>query len=142
MLQAMKLEHADQFQLDGSEASWYDLWHTHVDSVDDGNGSNEARALALSALFTMFERAISQTKKWTKPANVWVLFVPGNSEDDALYVHTANPNGKVPFPYAFEGVKWGVASPPELQPFIGEEYEVGISDYNGTMFWVRERNAT
>jgi hypothetical protein len=142
MSQAKDIEQAKHFVLDGSEASWYDLWHTHVDWDGVGNDSKETRAIALRALFVMFDRALSQTKAWTKPANVWVLFVPGNAEDDALYVHTANPNGSTPFPYPFEGVEWGVAPPADLQPFIATTHEVGVSNYNQTMFWVRERNAT
>lgn len=90
----------------------------------------------------MFERGLMQTKTWTKPANVWLPFVPGNAKDDSLYVHTSNPNGNTPFPYPFEGVRWGVAPSAELQPFVGAAYEVGVSEWNGTMFWVRERNAT
>ncbi len=142
MSQVTDLEQANRFELDGSEISWYDLWHTHVDWNGEGNVSSEVRASALRALFAMFERALAQTRTWAKPANVWVLFVPGNSGDDSLYVHTANPNGNTPFPYPFEGVSWGVAAPPELQPFVREEHEVGVSKYNETMFWVRERNAT
>jgi hypothetical protein len=142
MSRGIDLEQANHFELDGSEASWYDLWHTHVDWDGDGNDSSETRAAALRALFIMFERAISQTKTWTKPANVWVLFVPSNAEADSLYVHTPNPNGNTPFPYHFEGVEWGVAPPAELQPFIGVTHEVGVSEYNETMFWVRERNAS
>ena len=95
MSQAMDFEQANRFELDGSEASSYDLWHTHVDWDGDGNDSSVARALALRALFIMFERALAQTKTWTKPANVWVLFVPGNAKDDSLYVHTSNPRSSL-----------------------------------------------
>jgi hypothetical protein len=39
-------------------------------------------------------------------------------------------------------VSWGVSPPPALRPFMEPEFEVGYSDYNGKMFWVRVRNAT
>jgi hypothetical protein len=135
------LDQAEQFQLDVSVSPWYDLWHTHVDWDGNGNSSTKARSLYLQALFRMFERAVEQTRSWRMPSNVWVLFVPQNSEDDALYVHTPNPNKGSSFPYPFEGVSWGVEPPPALRPFLKPKYEVGVSDYNGTMFWVRERNA-
>lgn len=136
------LEQASKFQLDVSESSWYDLWHTHVDLEGKGNRSRELRARYLEALFCMFERAIFQTRNWEKPSNVWLLFVPEESEDDSLYVHTPNPNRNSSFPYPFDGVQWGVEPPEEIKPFLKESYEIGVSDYNGKMFWIRERITT
>lgn len=142
MSHAIDLEAAEKFELNVTASSWYDLWHTHLDWEGEGNTSPEVRAKYLGALFVMFERALLQAKNLALPSNIWVLFVPSNSEDDSLYVHTPNPNANSPFPYPFEGVRWGVAPPQELQPFVGERLEVGISEYNGVMYWVRERNAT
>jgi hypothetical protein len=136
------LDVADRFQLDVSASAWYDLWHTHIDGEGMGNSSAAARALYLQALFSIFEKAIDQTRNWENPSNIWVLFVPENSEDDSLYVHTPNPNKGSSFPYPFEGVTWGVEPPLAIRPFLKAAYEVGDSHYNGTMFWVRERNAT
>lgn len=135
------LEQAESFQLDVSASAWYDVWHTHLDWEGEGNSSVSARAPYLQALFAIFEKAIDQTKGWETPSNVWVLFVPGNSEDDSLYVHTPNPNGGSSFPYSFKGVSWGVEAPPAIRPFLKPAYEVGVSHYNGTMYWVREQNA-
>ena len=142
MPQAMSpLEQAEKFQLDVSASAWYDLWHMHVDWEGKGSSSPEARTLYLQALFKVFEKALAQTRCWETPSNVWILFVPENSEDDALYVHTPNPNKNSPFPYPFEDVSWGIEAPLEVKPFLKSAYEVGVSNYNGPMFWVRERNA-
>jgi hypothetical protein len=135
------LDQAESFQLDVSAAAWYDLWHTHLDWKGEGNASDSARALYLQALFSIFEKAISQTRNWETPSNIWVLFVPEHSEEDSLYVHTPNPNRGSSFPYGFEGVSWGVEAPPAIRPFLNAAYEVGVSHYDGTMYWVREQNA-
>jgi hypothetical protein len=142
MPQAMSpLEQVQSFKLDLSPSTWFDLWHTHVDWNGEGNASIESRKEYLSALFSMFEKALSQTREWEKPSNVWLLVVPENAEDDSLYVHTENPNKNTDFPYSFEGVVWDIDAPQLLQPFLKSNYEVGVSEYNGTMYWVRERAA-
>lgn len=134
-------EQAQNFELDLSPSSWYDLWHTHVDWEGEGNFSVENRAIYLYALFTMFEKALEQTKCWEKPSNVWVLVVPENAEEDALYIHTPNPNKKSEFPYSFKGVAWSAQPPEFLRPFLKATYEVGVSEYNGTMYWIRQHVA-
>lgn len=129
-----------EFTLDTSASSWYDLWHTHVDWEGEGNGNSKLLREQLVRLFSIFESVIAQASGWEKPSNVWLLFVPEHSEDNAVYVHTPNPNGTV-FPYAFEGVRWGVDAPAEIREFLRPEYEVGSSSYNCEMFWVRMRDA-
>jgi hypothetical protein len=134
-------EQTDSVELKTSPDAWYDLWHTHVDWDGLGNSDAEFRKQSLAKLFRLFESLLEQAQRLPGPSNVWLLYVPGNSEDDSVYVHTPNPNG-TPFPYEFEGVSWGVQPPQALAQFLRPEHEVGSSTYNGEMFWVRVRNAT
>ena len=137
----MKVVDPASFELSSDPSAWYDLWHTHVDWDGVGDADVSARQRFIATLFALFERAVDQTSQWDRPSNVWVLFHPNSSADDALYVHTQNPNS-TPFPYEFKGVSWGVEPHPLLRPFIEPEYEVGLSDYAGGMYWVRMRHAT
>ena len=61
-------------------------------------------------------------------------------EEDALYIHTSNPNGTV-FPYRFPGVSWGVQPPAFLREFVaGEPWEIGVLEREGKhWFVVRDR---
>ncbi len=132
------LKKAKAFEIDTSEDSWYDLWHTHLDHDGIGNESPATREQYLSALFIMFEKINSQAKTWSLEHNIWVLIDPNNSCDDSLYIHTPNPNKNVEFPYSFEGVSWGQKPPDLISHFINENLEVGISNYNDILYWIRE----
>lgn len=137
-------ERAATFSVDLGPASWYDLWHTHFDWRGHSHGSGRARRAHLDALFTAFRRVLVQAADSTIAVQVFVSIASDReSEQDALYVHTPNPNGS-PFPYAFEGVRWDVAPPPILRPFVqGEPWDVGAVDVERSVWWmVRPRPGT
>ncbi len=138
------LTEAKKFRIDKSENSWYDLWHTHLDFEGEGNESPEKRNSFIEALFVLFASVTEQAKNWHLPSNIWVLIDPNDSGDDSLYIHTPNPNKNKSsqFPYAFEDVQWGINPPSIISNYIKEIYEVGSSDYNGTLYWVRLKNKT
>lgn len=135
------VDDADDIELNTSESAWYDLWHTHVDWDGRGNVDKASREHSVAKLFRTFEAALSQAQRLSGPSNVWLLFVPENSEEDSVYVHTPNPNGTA-FPYQFEGVSWDVEAPQELLAHLRPEFEVGFSSYGGATYWVRVRKAT
>jgi hypothetical protein len=61
---------------------------------------------------------VLQSTQSGRSIQVFVSIAPSTvPEQDALYVHTPNPNG-TPFPHQFEGVRWGAPVPPTLRPFI------------------------
>ena len=121
------------------EDQWFDLWHTHVDWSGDGRSSSTSRHHYLKQLFTLFEQLRCHTEKWTKPRQVWIVIDVVDSSQDAVYLHTENPN-QHNFPYPFEGVTWGVPTPLSLAEFVpNEELECGSCLYNGVQtYWVRE----
>jgi hypothetical protein len=123
------------------EDDWFDLWHIHVDSTGAGNQSPTLRHEYLEQLFTTFNQLCNRIRNWKKPRQTWVLIDAIDSSQDAVYLHTENPNDEN-FPYEFEGVIWGSSPPEWLREFIlYEKYEFGMSDYDGNrMFWVREMN--
>ena len=96
-----------------------------------------ARRAHLDALFTAFRRALAQAANAKTVVQVFVSIAPDReSEQDALYVHTPNPNGS-PFPHAFEDVRWGVEPPPVIRPFVQDEpWEIGALTDQGTGWWV------
>ena len=88
----------------------------------------------------MFEQVRDRVKGWKKSIQTWVIVDALDSSQDALYLHSENPN-KDNFPYGFEGVAWGGSPPAWLREFISaEQHEFGICNYAGTlMYWVREK---
>ena len=84
-----------------------------------------------------FRRALKQACGTTAPVQVFVSIAPeSQAEQDALYVHTPNPNG-TPFPHRFEGVQWSVLPPPFLRTFLEDEsWEVGAASGEWTGWWI------
>lgn len=103
-------ERASTFGLDLDSGRTYDLWHKHFDWHGHSRRGVRHRAEHLAALFVAFKRALVETSASSVPAQVFVSLAPAcHSEQDALYVHTPNPNG-TPFPHSFNGVRWDIAT--------------------------------
>jgi len=128
---------AATFSVDLAPPSWYELWHDHFDWRGRSRGSGRTRRAHLDALFTAFRRVLVQAADAKVAVQVFVSIAPdAEAEQDALYVHTPNPNG-VPYPYRFEGVQWGVMPPPILRDFVRDEpWEVGAALGERTGWWV------
>lgn len=128
---------ATAFSIDLEPPRWYDLWHQHFDRCGYSRQSRRARVQHLNALFTAFRRALEQASGATTPVQIFVSIAPeSEAEQDALYVHTPNPNG-TPFPHPFEGVQWNVLPPPVLRAFVeGEPWEVGAATGEWSGWWI------
>lgn len=117
--------------------NWYDYMHWHVDWRGLGNTSWLARRAHLDALFTTFRRVLAQTAEWSDPHQVWLQVDAMDSSQDAVYLHTPNPN-KENYPNAFDGVDWNAPVPERLQAFlVGTTWEFGRIDSLWTHFLVR-----
>jgi hypothetical protein len=131
------LRDAERFAVHPS--GWYDLMHWHADWWGLGNLRWSERREHLVAVFTMFRRVINETSKWDSLHQVWLLIDPYDSSQDAVYLHTPNPNAEN-FPYQFEGVAWDVDIPDRLHEFITEpSWQFGRAESRGTYFIVRPR---
>ena len=122
-------------------SDWFDLWHWHPAFERDGlPGSDESRG-RLRSLFAAWSRVEGAAAWLTRPSQTWLVIDSSDPGQDAVYLHTANPN-RDNFPYAFEGVTWGIEPPDELTEFMaGSGLEVGCSECEGSvLYWVRRRN--
>jgi hypothetical protein len=131
-------EKARTFTLDLQRDHWYDFWHEHFDRFGYSRRNCRVRAQHLSALFSAFRRVIAQLASATGPVQVFVSIAPeSEAEQDALYVHTPNPNG-TPFPHPFENVSWGASPPPLVRRFVeNESWQVGVlTAADGQQWWV------
>jgi len=72
---------------------------------------------------------------------VWLSIAADRKvEQDALYIHSANPNG-TPFPYPFPSADWNVPVPEFLVEFVHEEtQQLGYFQYEAQpQYVVRQR---
>jgi hypothetical protein len=99
---------AERFSLDVREDNWWDFWHRHLDWDGYGNTSPRLRKAYLAALLTMLVRAGQQLADAGRCFQVFVCLDVDDAGQDAIYVHTPNPNGPN-FPYMAEATVWGDA---------------------------------
>lgn len=128
-------EEAENFllELDGPN-DWYDFWHQHFDWQGRGNKSGKERNEHLKAMFTAFEKALTQLKSYQKPYQIWLSISAKRPTNDGLYFHTPNPN-QDNFPYLFDDFNWTSDVPPLIAPFMKEEYELGAANYDGDIWY-------
>ena len=128
---------AETFSVDLTPGEWYDLWHTHFDWTGHSTRGGRVRREHLSALFVAFRRTLEQAANASMPVQIFLSIAPeSHADEDALYVHTRNPNG-TPFPHKFDGATWGIPAPPFLRCFVDDErWEVGTYALDGQAWWI------
>ncbi len=111
-----------------SSEGWYCHRHWHVDWRGIGNLSWRDRRSHLTALFETYRRVLDQTKDWSKPYQCWLQIDAVDSSQDAVFLHTPNPNADN-FPLNFDRVTWGVQVPDLLTEFLTDsKWQFGVSD--------------
>lgn len=118
---------------------WYDLMHWHVDWPGYGNRRWRERREHLAALFTMFRQLLAETRDWPTPHEAWLFIRAADSSQDAVYLHTRNPN-RDNFPLDVASMRWDVEVPERLREFMTDPtWQFGRCDDGATRFFVRRR---
>ena len=119
---------------------WCDLHHEHFDWDGKGNAGRVHRVRHLNALFRAFRRARVELDAYGRPYQLFAYVDLRNSADDALYVHTPNPNGTT-FPNPIESVSASVPAPPILAARVdATQYDVRrYENLNESIYYVVPR---
>lgn len=80
------------------DKAWFDLWHIHFDNWGFGNQSFKRRKPHLDKLFRHFDLLAEKAKSLKTDYQIWIMLLDFDSNYDALYLHTPNPN-RSEFPY-------------------------------------------
>lgn len=99
---------ADSCRLDVSDSDWYDFWHYHPDRYGYGNLNWPMRARHSEALAKVFDRYAQQLHEFKKPYQLWIWLDIRNASQDAVFVHSPNPNHD-DFPLVVDGAEWGIS---------------------------------
>ena len=119
---------------------WFEYWHTHPDWRGEGNRGARDRRRHLAAGFTLFRRLLEQAAQARGPVQVFMLVDALDSSQDAVYVHTPNPN-RDNFPMRYENVAWDVPVPVILREFLADaDWELGRFDGYPGAYVVRSRS--
>lgn len=122
---------------------WCDLHHDHFDWDGKGNASRAHRVRHLNALLRALRRARIELERYGHPYQLFAYIDLKNSADDALYVHTPNPNG-TEFPSPIESLSVPVQAPPLLGARVDSRYyEVRRSgSESGSIYYVIPRTSS
>ena len=82
--------------LDFVEESWFDMWHTHVDWDGEGNKNWEKRKEYIDRLVSLYNDLKNRLTNYPKQFQLWIWILESDSSQDAVYVHTPNPNDNFP----------------------------------------------
>ena len=89
----------------------------------------------------MFRHLLAETRSWATPHQAWLQIDAFDSSQDAVYLHTANPNSDN-FPNAFKGTRWDAPIPDRLKEFVADSsWQFGRLEDRWTHFIVRCRPA-
>lgn len=83
-------EQVAYYELDFSEDSWFDFWHTHLDFDGYGNQSVKIRKEHIKSQLKLFNNLDEKLKEWGQPYQIWMQLSTNDSSYDAVYVHTKN----------------------------------------------------
>jgi hypothetical protein len=97
---------AENFSIIEEPDHWFDFWHYHVDERNTSNKSWKNRKQHLIALVIIFHQIAKETKILEIPFQLWLTVYEKNGYDDAIFLHTPNPNYD-DFPFIQEGFEWG-----------------------------------
>jgi hypothetical protein len=99
---------AEAFALDVHAGAWWDLWHYHADWRGWGNRSLRHRLEHLRALCTVLRKIHAVRDRFATPFQCWILISGDDAGQDAVYLHTPNPNVSSVFPIRVTDMDRGV----------------------------------
>jgi len=113
------------FHLELDNETWFDSYHIHLDWNGVGNESSKIRREHIKAYLTLYERVLNQLKMFEKPYQSWILIHGEDAGQDAVFIHTPNPNDDN-FPLKIDKLNWNCNIPKTFSDLIErEEFNVG-----------------
>jgi len=87
----------------GGSNSWFDMWHTHMDWHGVGNKNWERRKKYILDLLEFYRELKNRLSNFHTQYQVWVFIHENDSANDAVYVHSPNPNAEN-FPFSLNNI--------------------------------------
>lgn len=109
----------NKLDFSGGPNSWFDLWHTHFDWEGDGNKSWKKRVAYLEELLKQYQSLKKKLSTYPKEYQLWIAIYELDSSQDAVYIHTKNPNADN-FPLKVKGDKHIKTKNKDLRKFLEE----------------------
>lgn len=105
--------------------SWFDFAHIHLDWYGVGNLRGNYRKEHIRQYLALYEVAYDSFEALHKEVQLWVYLDAHDAGQDALFIHSENPN-ETEFPYVVENLTWEETNTPLLDAVIDKKrYRVG-----------------
>ncbi|MGJ7913844.1 hypothetical protein, partial [Neobacillus sp. LXY-1] len=117
----------NNINLELDNESWFEFYHIHLDWEGVGNGSVHIRREHIKAYLALYKRVLNELNMFEKPFQSWILLDEGDSGQDAVYIHTPNPN-RDNFPLKVEELNWNCNIPTFFSDLI-ELKEFNVAHY-------------
>lgn len=121
-----ELENVQTSYITLDKDAWFDFWHTHLDFEGIGNIRLKFRREHVKAHLNFYKSLLVQMDSIKKTYQSWVYIHMDDAGQDAVYIHTPNPNSDN-FPYENDDIDWGCSVPEFLNDLVDlNTYRVGF----------------
>jgi len=126
----------------GDKDSWFDLWHIHTDFEGDGNKDFKTRLIFLKKLLQEYSKYKFKLEKYSRPYQIFIVIDENDSSEDAVYIHTENPNNDN-FPVKIEPGKDWTCKNKQLAEFIQQTnfHVIDIIQSGNKFYYLYESDA-
>lgn len=115
----------EYYDLNFEDGCWFDSWHTHLDFYGLGNSSSSLRREHIKAHMVLYKNILEKIQILDMPYQSWIELVDKDTEQDAVYLHTANPTSDN-FPLKINNLTWDVPVPDYLKDLLDlNEFNIG-----------------
>jgi hypothetical protein len=134
----LEAELAD-FDIDMSDESWYNMWHTHLDWTGMTTFSNNHRVRHIQYYVMMINKIEQLTKNSITEFQAWIYIDNNDGGMDAIYFHTNNPHSK--FPFRLEGIELNFKIPHYITSSIDlKKFNIGrYRIENGYSYFIEKK---
>ncbi len=105
---------------ENQENNWFDFFHQHINNRDSNNKSWKSRKQHLDALFCLADKYEKQLIKLNRQFQFWISINDSDSKDDAIYIHTENPNNSE-FPIKVKSIPDLKSKNENLEKYLNEK---------------------
>jgi len=125
----------------GGSNSWFDMWHTHMDWHGVGNKNWSRRKQYIQDLLEFYSELRNRLSNFHTKYQVWVFVHENDSANDAVYVHSPNPNAEN-FPFSINNIGGMEAKNQRLKAFLeGLGLDIIMYKHNGEIsYYLFDKN--
>jgi len=127
-----------EFNLDLSDDSWYNFWHTHLDWDGLTNKSQKHRKIHIQYYLDLLDKIERLTIHSERDFQTWIFIDGKEGMYDALFFHTKNMHSD--FPFSLDNINWNAEIPDYFATIIDlSKYSFGRAEEQDGYHYIIQR---